>query len=267
MLLIRFPFSKSLYQTKFIIETAQFYTAINSWAKEDIWSLCTMGQKVSESFGLFGLSLPDRYQYRVCQRVMEKNPSAFFNAFTELFMEPIGSAVDRYEVPCDIIVNTYPAPDFLLYAYHDPDPALIGMSWQKLVGKNPPGNFYRNALYCTIYTSPLSVRYWGSASCWYRSGSDLLLCDDQDPDPETTPNLGPGLRIRIRFQIRMQSGQWIRIRIRNPDPDPRGQKWPPKVEFFFEKYMFWSVGWPLLRAEGFFCNLDFLYGGLRIGEL
>jgi hypothetical protein len=31
--------------------------------------------------------------------------------------------------------------------------------------------------------------------------------------------------------------------------------------------MFLSVGWPLLRAEGFFCNLDILYGGLGIGKL
>ncbi len=36
---------------------------------------------------------------------------------------------------------------------------------------------------------------------------------------------------------------------------------------FFEKFMFRSVGWPLLRAEGFFCNSDFLYGGLGIGKL
>ncbi len=31
--------------------------------------------------------------------------------------------------------------------------------------------------------------------------------------------------------------------------------------------MFWSVGWPLLRAEGFFYNLDILHGGLGIGKL
>ncbi len=31
--------------------------------------------------------------------------------------------------------------------------------------------------------------------------------------------------------------------------------------------MFWSVGWPLLRAEDFFYNLDILYGGLGIGKL
>ncbi len=28
-----------------------------------------------------------------------------------------------------------------------------------------------------------------------------------------------------------------------------------------------SVGWPLLRAEGFFYNLDILYGGLGINKL
>ncbi len=31
--------------------------------------------------------------------------------------------------------------------------------------------------------------------------------------------------------------------------------------------MFWSVGWPLLRAEGFLYNLDIVYGGLGIGKL
>ncbi len=31
--------------------------------------------------------------------------------------------------------------------------------------------------------------------------------------------------------------------------------------------MFWSVGWPLLRTEGFFYSLDILNGGLGIGKL
>ncbi len=31
--------------------------------------------------------------------------------------------------------------------------------------------------------------------------------------------------------------------------------------------MFRSAGCSLLRAEGFFCNLDFLYGGLGKGKL
>ncbi len=34
-----------------------------------------------------------------------------------------------------------------------------------------------------------------------------------------------------------------------------------------EQFMFWSVGWPLWRAEGFVCNLDVLNRGLRIGKL
>ncbi len=45
----------------------------------------------------------------------------------------------------------------------------------------------------------------------------------------------------------------------DPDPDPGGQNDPQK-----EKK---SVGWPLLRAEGFFYNLDVLYGSLGIGKL
>ncbi len=31
--------------------------------------------------------------------------------------------------------------------------------------------------------------------------------------------------------------------------------------------MFWSAGCSVLRIEGFFCNLDVLYGGLGIGKL
>jgi hypothetical protein len=31
--------------------------------------------------------------------------------------------------------------------------------------------------------------------------------------------------------------------------------------------MFLSIGWPLLRTEGFFYNLDILYGGLGKGKL
>jgi hypothetical protein len=34
----------------------------------------------------------------------------------------------------------------------------------------------------------------------------------------------------------------------------------------FPKFMFGSAGYSLLRAEGFFCSLDFLYGGLGIGS-
>jgi hypothetical protein len=50
----------------------------------------------------------------------------------------------------------------------------------------------------------------------------------------------------------------------DPDPDPGGQKLPTKVENFLKVHVL-SVGWPLLRYEGFFCNLDVLYGGLGTG--
>ncbi len=61
--------------------------------------------------------------------------------------------------------------------------------------------------------------------------------------------------------IRIQWGPWIRIRIRirNPNPDPGGQKLPTNIE----KKLEISV----LRAEGFSCSLDVLYGGLGISKL
>jgi hypothetical protein len=64
----------------------------------------------------------------------------------------------------------------------------------------------------------------------------------------------------------IQSGQWILIRIRNPDPDPEGQKLSTKVEKL-RNFMFGSERYSLLRADGIFCNLDVLYGGLVISKL
>jgi hypothetical protein len=61
--------------------------------------------------------------------------------------------------------------------------------------------------------------------------------------------------------IRIQSGQWIRIR--NPDPDPEGQKLTHKNKKKLRNFIFWSAGCSLLRAEGFSCSLDVLYGGLE----
>jgi hypothetical protein len=78
---------------------------------------------------------------------------------------------------------------------------------------------------------------------------------------------GPGLLGSVSYPdwIRIQSGQWIRIRIRNPDPG--GKKWPTTKEKTFGNFMFWSAGLSLLRAEGYSCSLDVLYGGLRISKL
>ncbi len=61
----------------------------------------------------------------------------------------------------------------------------------------------------------------------------------------------------------------------DPDPDPysesgsgsRRAKMTHKSRKFFLQFTFWSIGWPLLWAVGFFCNLDILYGGLGIGKL
>jgi hypothetical protein len=52
----------------------------------------------------------------------------------------------------------------------------------------------------------------------------------------------------------------IRIKIQEGKNDPQKKK---KIRIF----MFYSAGCSLLNAEGFFCNLDFLYGGLGKGKL
>jgi hypothetical protein len=55
------------------------------------------------------------------------------------------------------------------------------------------------------------------------------------------------------------------------DPDSgsgsRRGKMTHKSRKKFVKVHVLSVGWSLLRAEGFFCNLDILYGGQGIGKL
>ncbi len=62
--------------------------------------------------------------------------------------------------------------------------------------------------------------------------------------------------------------------IRPVDPDPDSESGSGRAKMTHKsrekklyKFMFWSVGWPLLRAEGLFCNLDILYGGLGISKL
>jgi hypothetical protein len=58
------------------------------------------------------------------------------------------------------------------------------------------------------------------------------------------------------------------------DPDPYSEygsrsmraKITHKSRIFFRNFMFWSAGCSLLRDEGFFCNLDVLYGGLEKGK-
>jgi len=62
------------------------------------------------------------------------------------------------------------------------------------------------------------------------------------------------------FPIHIKSG--LGIRVRNPDTDPGGQKWATKIgRKKVWNFMLWSAWCWLLRAEGFFCSLDVLYGG------
>jgi hypothetical protein len=56
------------------------------------------------------------------------------------------------------------------------------------------------------------------------------------------------------------------VRPVDPDPDPGGQKLPTKKKKL-RKILFLSAGCSLLRAEGFSCSLDVLYGGLGISKL
>ncbi len=50
------------------------------------------------------------------------------------------------------------------------------------------------------------------------------------------------------------------------NPDPGGQKWPKKYKKL-KNFIFWSAGCSFLRADGFSCSLDVLYGGLGISKL
>jgi hypothetical protein len=68
------------------------------------------------------------------------------------------------------------------------------------------------------------------------------------------------------FRIRIGSGF---NRVSRSGTGSRRTKMTYKYRIFFLKFMFLSVGLPLLRlrAEGFFCNLHVLYGGLGVGKL
>ncbi len=60
---------------------------------------------------------------------------------------------------------------------------------------------------------------------------------------------------------------WIRIRIRIRIQEGKNLNDQQKLYKILRNFMIWSGGCSLLRAEGFFCSLDVLYGGLGIGKL
>ncbi len=93
---------------------------------------------------------------------------------------------------------------------------------------------------------------------------------DQHPDPHWFGSLYPYPDLD-RYWNKIK--RWICIRIKtNADPQHWSlQGWRAKMTHksrnFLKNFMFWSVGWPLLRVEDFFCNLYVLYGGPGIGKL
>ncbi len=126
--------------------------------------------------------------------------------------------------------------------------------------------------------------YYGSGSSSgteinYGSGSDFLArygsgSASQKVTVPTVPVSQRWMYHRVQYTgtsvshpdpdwIQIQSGPWIRIRICNTDPDPGGQKLPKKWKEIrnFKCWMF-SFG-----AEGFFCSLAVLSGGLELGKL
>ncbi len=88
------------------------------------------------------------------------------------------------------------------------------------------------------------------------------------------------IRIRIGFGINRVSGSVSGSGIRNPDPEfgirirnsesgsgSRRAKKKLQKQNKFKKFHVWSAGCSHFRAEGFFCSLEILYGGLGIGKL
>ncbi len=72
----------------------------------------------------------------------------------------------------------------------------------------------------------------------------------------------PVFRIRIGSRFNKVSGSGFGFWIRS-----RRAKMNHKNRQKLRNFMFWSAGCSLLRAEGFICSLDVLYGGLGIGKL
>jgi hypothetical protein len=61
----------------------------------------------------------------------------------------------------------------------------------------------------------------------------------------------------------IQDGNKMQIRDKHPDKHISEKN----TRVADQKFMFLSVGWPLLRSEGLFYNLDVRYGGPGIGKM
>ncbi len=145
---------------------------------------------------------------------------------------------------------------------------LFSHNWKSLNCITPTGKLRGQRIFTF---SPILSSSFGSGS---RFDPDSIMSVDPEPGygyrrAKMTPKAGLRIRIRIRigsgFNRFSGSGS-----VSESGSGSRRAKMTHKRDksrIFFEKFTFWSDGWPLLRAEGFFCNLDFLYGGLGIGTL
>ncbi len=96
-----------------------------------------------------------------------------------------------------------------------------------------------------IFKQPMGARNWVGIGLWYWPAS-------------YTASRSWFLVIKVADQV---SGSGSGSGSRRP-------KWPTKIEKKFKSSCFEVLdAWPLWRAEGFFCNLVVLYGGLGIGKL
>ncbi len=134
--------------------------------------------------------------------------------------------LEKAGLPRDVCSLGFPVPLVILWCLCKILRHLLRQRWRVV----PDPNF------CCIYTV-LQVRFW-----------NIFEQNVTTVAKSTFEQWTQGLRIRIPIG----SGS-------------RRAKMTQKSRKRFYKIMFWSVVWPLLRVEGFFCNLDVLYGGLGIG--
>ncbi len=115
--------------------------------------------------------------------------------------------------------------------------------------------------------SELGLCRWASTrvSCWAAWSATSSLSSSTASQRRARSRV----RVTSQLQVHTLTVLWIRIGFSDPDLDPAsgGQKWPSKIEKKYRIFIFWSAGCSLLRAEGFFCSLVVLYGGLGISKL
>jgi hypothetical protein len=104
------------------------------------------------------------------------------------------------------------------------------------------------------------------------ASNNTVYCRDKSTDNNNNNYslrwFPPGLRTRIRIPIgsgfNRVSGF---VSVFGSRSESRRAKMTHKSRKNLRNFMFCSAGFSFLRAEGFFCNLDVLYGGLGIGKL